>query len=394
MQAIGDTIFTKRVKDTENAFVTMGFEKSNQTADFFGAGTRPTYDTTDHVGIFLVRYGPIGDTLWLKWYENSNTYYNLNLGAGMAVGGDDHVAVLGFTSHDPVYPYNNVPFQIYLLKTDPQGVRLWDHTYGDPLINETPTDVIGLADGGYMIVGYSVIYTSLFPPVFTFPTFLLRTDSMGNQLSFSYLPGDYSSAYAVAPLADGNFLLERTWCPDSIDTCGASLAKIDVNGNILWQRFYPGLDPARTDAFYDAVELTDGTLLACGESQTPDTTLGWLMKTDASGYMLWQRFIDKTPQYDTFTRLTACSDGGILLTGQAQRDQLSDVWLVRLDSLGCDSAGCPTDIHTAVERPPAVEDRELTAAPNPFSGSTLITFRATSEGELLVRDALGRVVER
>ena len=36
----------------------------------------------------------------------------------------------------------------------------------------------------------------------------------------------------------------------------------------------------------------------------------------------------------------------------------------------------------------------MSAYPNPFTNTTLITFAPTSEGELLIRDALGRVVAR
>ena len=132
-----------------------------------------------------------------------------------------------------------------------------------------------------------------------------------------------------------------------------------------------------------------------------------MVKTDGAGYLEWQRFVDKTPSYDSFTRITACSDGGILMTGQMQRDQLSDVWLVKLDSNGCDSAGCPLDIHTGIT--PVVNSSEdeksavLAAMPNPFSGSTVLRYSVpdhcgppTSRGEthvtLAVRDALGREV--
>ena len=312
------------------------------------------------------------------------------------------LVVFGLTFHDTQAPYDDQPVQLYLMKCDSGGNRLWDHTYGNAADNETPSDLVELPDGGYLLMGYTY-FDQTTPPFYNIKTFLLRTDSMGVQQYFFYLPGTNLDLTCITATSDGDYVMAGTKCNAAIDTCSVAVVKIDASGNILWQReLWPDSTHAGISILEDIVELPDGSLVGCSRT-TPVSgglnAMGLVMKTDASGYQLWNRVIDKTPAYDSFTRITACSDGGIMLTGQMQRDQLSDVWLVKIDSLGCDSAGCPEDIHTGIT--PVVNSSEdeksavLAAMPNPFSTNTLITFPPMSrESGLVVRDALGRSVRR
>ena len=317
-------------------------------------------------------------------------------------GSDSNLIHLGLTVHDLIAPFDDEPQQIYLMKTDAQGNRLWDHTYGNMAHNEQPQDLVQLPDGGYLIVGYTY-FNQAMPPYYNIATFLLRTDAQGNELNINYLPGTNLDLTCIVAAYDGNYVLAGTHCNTDIDSCGVAVVKVDADGNILWQRTHWTQDAGTGIAIIDDIaELADGTFIGCGRL-TPDpndlNALGLVMKTDPAGFQLWNRTLDKTSSYDSFTRITSCSDGGILLTGQMQRDQLSDVWLEKLDSNGCDSAGCPEDIHTAlppVDTSSAVETHAvLTAMPNPFSGITVLRYAVPvgcGQVTLVVRDALGRSV--
>jgi hypothetical protein len=398
MDQQGDTLFTRRLLDTVHPYVVFGFEKSHTTNDFFASGKKQNQVALPYTTAFLARYNTQGDTVWYREYSNSDTTMNFLTGLYIDVDAEDHIAMVGYTYRDTVQPYDDGPIQIYLMKCDSAGNRLWDRTYGDPLLAEQPSDIVSLPDGGYLVVGYT-IFSHPFPQPATLQSFLIRTDSVGNELWLDYLPEEFGSAVSISRLGDGGFLLSGAKCNSVQDTCGGMLSKIDEWGDVLWQHFYPGHDIAVGAEFWDAGELPNGNLIAGGESDGPDTLQGWVMKTDANGNMLWQRFIDKTPTYDSFTRITACSDGGILLTGQMQRDQLSDVWLVKIDSLGCDSAGCPEDIHTGVT--PVVTSSEcdkgdeLMAIPNPSNGHLQLRgawLSGLHSAQVEILDATGRLV--
>jgi hypothetical protein len=402
MNGDGDTLFTRSLMDTIQPYKVFGFERCHLNSNYIGAGFKSTYSMLpDNVG-YLVRFNSVGDTLWYKEYVNSDPYYDVLLSSWLYLNDQDQIAQTGWTFHDTTYPYDDTPAQIYLMKTDAQGHRLWDRTYGSIADNESPTDLIGLPGGGYSIQGYTYFNGDPNPPYYHIGSFRIRTDSNGMEVSFNYFQGTNIGVTNSAPTADGNYVIVGTKCNSTIDSCAVALLKIDVNGNILWERIlWPDSTLAGISTLEDVLELADGTFIGCGRERSTinGQDAGLVMKMDANGNKIWSRIIDKTPGYDSFTRITSLSDGGILLTGQMQRDQLSDVWLVKIDSLGCDSAGCPLDIHTGIT--PVVTSSEvethamLTAVPNPFTNTTLITFPPLEAGgELVVRDALGRVVLR
>jgi hypothetical protein len=404
--ADGDTLFTRTIEDALHPYTSNAFESSLTTSDFFGCGLKQNTVSMPFTTSYLVRYTTSGDTAWYREYMNSDSNFQFLTHWAMDISANDDVAVLGLTTHDTIWPYNDEPAQLYLMKTGPQGDRLWDRTYGDPDINENCSDLIGLPDGGYLIVGYYQVLNQWFT-VDHVVGWMLRTDADGEQLWYQELSGSRSIAF-VSKMSGDHFLIGG----GVSDTCcgihnGGFIAEMDADGELIWEREYYRTDSI--DQFWDGLQLADGRIVVCGETKLGENNDqgGWVFMADPAGYQIWSRTINKTPGYDTFTRITACSDGGILLTGQAQRDQLSDVWLVKLDSNGCDSAGCPLDIHTGVT--PVVTSSEdeksavLAAMPNPFSGSTVLRYSVpdhcgppTSRGEthvtLEVRDALGRVV--
>jgi hypothetical protein len=395
----GDLLFTTSLADSVHPFAPTSFVNSRTTSDFFGCGLKQNQEVLPYTTSFIVRYNDQGDTLWYHEYTNSDPYYSFLTNWAMVVGPNDELTISGFTIHDAQAPYNTGPQRIHLMRTSPLGIKLWEHTYADHQHNEAPAALAPTPDGGFMIGGYYQVFTQNFQ-VDHAVAWLLKTDSLGNELWYRELDGNVGIQF-IHPLQDGNYLVGGS----SSDTCcgfriAGFVAKMDTAANLMWRKDYYRADSL--DGFWDGLELSDGSLLLCGEvNQTPGVfdQAGWLMKTDGEGNILWDRVIDKTGGYDTFSRITATSDGGILLTGQAHSDQLSDVWLVKIDSLGCDSAGCPLDIHTGIT--PVVTSSEvethamLTAVPNPFTNTTLITFPPLEAGgELVVRDALGRVVLR
>jgi hypothetical protein len=396
---VGDVLFTTALTDTVHPFATGSFASSRTSSDFFACGLKQNQEVLPYTTSYIVRYNDLGDTLWYREYSNIDPYYNFIANWALEVGPNDELTVSGYTIHDTQAPYNDVPIQFHLLRTNAEGVRLWEHNYGNPSINEIPEALAPTPNGGFMIGGYYQVFTQNFQ-VDHAVAWLLKTVSLGNELWYRELDGNVGIQF-IHPLQGGSFLVGGS----SSDTCcgvriAGFIAKMDTAANLIWRKDYYRADSL--DSFWDGLELSDGSLLLCGEvNQTPGVfdQAGWLMKTDGEGNILWDRVIDKTGGYDTFSRITATSDGGILLTGQAHSDQLSDVWLVKIDSLGCDSAGCPLDIHTGIT--PVVTSSEeekgefLTAQPNPFSTNTLITFPPMSrESGLVVRDALGRSVRR
>jgi hypothetical protein len=65
------------------------------------------------------------------------------------------------------------------------------------------------------------------------------------------------------------------------------ILKTDGSGNILWQKSYSGLTSYAGNVFNGIIQTSDGSFAATGESWTPDLTYGgpglWLVEIEPNG---------------------------------------------------------------------------------------------------------------
>lgn len=132
----------------------------------------------------------------------------------------------------------------------------------------------------------------------------------------------------------------------------AYIFKIDGAGELLWQRVLGG---SEFDEFSDMVATPDGGVLVVGFSSSNDGDIShnieplfshtggnaWMVKLDATGEIEWQQIHGGTHS-DGYQRLVATPDGGYLLAGNSQSNDLDvsenygnwDTWIVKTDAQG------------------------------------------------------------
>ncbi|MBK9731891.1 MAG: T9SS type A sorting domain-containing protein [Chitinophagaceae bacterium] len=144
------------------------------------------------------------------------------------------------------------------------------------------------------------------------------------------------------------------------------LVKTDGSGNIQWQKSYGGIDYEKAA---DVRVCPDGGYILVGfsESNTGDVTGNhgdydvWVMKTDVSGNLQWQRSIGGSG-YDAANGVVALNDGGFIVCGYSGSNDGDvtgnhgddDACIFKLDESGtilwskC-MGGLNTDVATGVE---------------------------------------------
>jgi hypothetical protein len=376
---------------------------------FIVAGFRPSYTNMDTVGYsYLARYDLNGDTLWTRQFTISDHSFNFLEVFGMRLDADDNIYVAGTIILDTVLPYNDEYGQIFLMKADQAGNTIWEGVYGQAGIHEGTWNLELLPNGGCVVVGFWYDWYDF--SHFLGVPFVVITDSDGDQVSYTELDDLFTRVmtYAIRT-ADNNIVLCGASALDNTLNYASQfyyegeLMKIDTAANVIWSRRFGGMGSETSDEFYAVDEDENGDLIVAGSSvDTTDlSSVGWIMKTDANGYLLWERYFNRSlnPANDIFSSVLACSDGGILATG-ASFDSLAiaqKIWLLKLDSLGCDSAGCPDAYHTAVPDLRPIDGVYLVAAPNPFKEATDIRWAWPAfarKCQLLVHDMSGRNVLR
>ena len=172
-------------------------------------------------------------------------------------------------------------------------------------------------------------------------------------------------------------------------------AHLDTNFRIDWIRKFPYSDTFGKRFISRISQLLDSNYILYGSSLV-DSVLhptGWIAKIDKHGNILWQRtYLSDTLNDCYIEDLIEKPDGSMVFVGTTGNDTLPswhhwDVWLVGLDSNGCDVGGCniPTRLP-AVSALPEV----FSIFPNPTTGN--ITISAIEGGVFALYSMDGRGV--
>lgn len=158
-------------------------------------------------------------------------------------------------------------------------------------------------------------------------------------------------AAAVITLPNGHYLLGGTSnsTNGNFSTYGSDdfiITETDANGNILWQNHFGGTN---IDKLTSLKRNAAGEIFACGYTASNNTQVTgqhgltdiWLIKTDASGNLIWQRTFGGSAN-DVANAMILTSDGGLLIGGSSESSNgnttnnhgSNDFWIVKTDGAG------------------------------------------------------------
>lgn len=117
-------------------------------------------------------------------------------------------------------------------------------------------------------------------------------------------------------------------------------------------------------------------------------------KADKNGNLIWQRHYDGEPTIPNyFYGFNTTSDGGFIITGQYNHigQPYQNLWLVKTDSLGCDSVSC--SFVTDVVKLNSIESL-YRVYPNPAKEILNIEIKTyNKETELSFKNILGQSIK-
>jgi hypothetical protein len=300
----GGDVGTSVQQASDGGFVVAGLTRS------YGAGD---WD------IWLVKAGATGDKVWDKTFGGTGD----DEGHSVEQTSDGGYVITGFTTSNGADSGD-----VWLIRTDASGNKLWDKTFGGSGDDEG-NSVQQTSDGGYIIAGY----TSSFGAG-NYDAWLIKTDADGNKLWDKTFGGtDDDQGFSVQQTSDGGYVLTGFTHSSGAVMGDVWLIKTDSSGNKVWDRTYGG---SGGDAGWSVRQTTDGGYIIAGSTNSiPGGGGAWLIKTDTSGNKVWDRtFGTRGDEYAYSVRQT--SDGGYILTGNTAVAgvHICNVWLVKTDSTG------------------------------------------------------------
>ena len=296
--------------------------------DDHGSAVQPTVDGGYVIVGYTTSYGSGRTDVWLiKTDSHRNEIWNKTFGEskwdkGFSVQQTNDGGYIIIAEKN--YPDINVSWNasdmsispIWLIKTDSNGNKLWDRTFGEPL-DFSGYSIQQTKDGGYIFVGskYSLISSSR-------DIWLVKTDSSGKKLWDKTFGGLYSSneGICVQQTSDGGYIVAgSTGSTKNLSVDGYPdkivwLIKTDARGTEQWNKTF-GLGTGSS-----VQQTSDGgyileDYLPVHVNQSISTPIpSKLIKTDANGNKLWEA------NAGSGMSVQQTSDGGYITTGIIKTD--------------------------------------------------------------------------
>ncbi len=238
---------------------------------------------------------------------------------------------------------------VYLVKTnadgnvDPEDPSTWEKTFGGPE-SDSGASVARTTDGGYVVAGWTWSFGAG-----ELDVYLVRTDAAGNKLWERTFGGPQSDLGAsVAQTTDGGYIVVgSTGSFGAGDSDDVYLIKTDADGNVdpedpsTWEKTFGGLE---RDSGASVAQTTDGGYIVVGTTSSfgAGGSDVYLIKTDADGNVdpddpsTWEKTFGG-PEWDTGASVAETTDGGYIVagsTGPPGGPEVIDLVLVRTDWQG------------------------------------------------------------
>lgn len=311
--------------------------KQTSTGGYIVGGSANSTDgdiTFHHGGIsvqhdfWIVNLDSLGNIIWQKCLGGSNADVAKDLqetaDGGFIVAGQTNSLDGDVTGHHGTTTYADC----WIVKLNINGDIQWQKSLGGSL-DEFSNSIHQTSDGGFIIAGDS--------------------KSSDGDVSFHW----------------GSFVENDFW-----------IVKTDSSGAIIWEKTFGGTG---IDMVNSISQTSDGGYVVTGYTSSNDGDLTglhglsfdydyWIIKLNDSGVIQWQKVIGGTGN-DVARCIQQTNDDGYIVAGSSSsmngdvsgNNGSGDFWIVKLSPV----VGVP-ELGNSV--------REINISPNPFSGSTSISF--------------------
>jgi len=328
-------------------------------------------DSTIYGYAYIMKHNSNGDTLWKKEFHDTISTHTYKY---LAFYNFKETYDKGFIIVGEVKATQQYDNDIFMIKIDSLGETEWYKTYGHPITIERGCSVIQTPDTGYLIGGYR--YRAGLD--YSGDGLLIKSDKYGNKQWEKTIGGPYTDFIAYVTMSyDSNYLVVLSYAYEEsfpgYPKRQINIMKVNPLKQVLWSKHYRIHILQTVENIY---ELSDHNIVVVGFSYISDTINmadgheGFIMKLNDFGDSLWYR--DYSYQsylvngaHNRFHDLKPTLDGGFIACGyfiNYYQPFTQSGWLVKTDSMGCDTPGCNT---IGIHEYPDLNISDVNVYPNP-----------------------------
>lgn len=262
------------------------------------AGETKSKDAYDH-DVYVVRTDGKGALLWEKVFGGARCDYAWSV---------QQTKDGGFILAGGTESYGVGIYDVYLVRIDSAGEIIWEKTYGGAA-SDCGYSLLQLADGGFLIAGNTEPFGGGNPDVY-----LLKTDSDGSmvwQKTYGGAGSEYG--WSLLEASGGGYIIagEKEVSSDAGGWLAAYLARVDGEGNLIWEKTYGG---ARGSSFYGACRVADGYVLT-GKIESAGGYDLYMVKTAEDGSLVWEKTVEGAGAGSGYA-VAQSRGGGLIVAGK------------------------------------------------------------------------------
>ncbi len=218
--------------------------------------------------------------------------------------------------------------------------------------NDVARCVQQTSDGGYIVAGWTTSFGQG-----NADAWLVKVNASGSMEWNRTIGGvGKDEAYSVQATSDGGYVIAGCTESSGAGLSDSWLIKTNGSGVVNWDRQFGGV---YNDYAFSVQQTNDGGYVVAGytESFGAGSSDYWLVKTDQLGIPLWNQTYGGAGLDQAFSVVQASDGNGYVIAGQTNSLGAggSDFWLVRTDSLGIllwsrSFGGSNADVARSVQR--------------------------------------------
>jgi hypothetical protein len=260
--------------------------------------------------------GKAPEVEWQKTYGGTISYMSCSITAS----GDGGYVVAGVNSS------KEGDFDFCILKLDRHGDKIWDKIYGGPR-DDWAFTVTPDGDGGYIVGGYNASFGAGAADIW-----ILKLDSQGNRIWDKTYGGTGAVAFSIISTDDGGYIVAGL--THSFGDSDCWILKLDRQGNKIWDKTYGG---GGKDWAKSIVPTGDGGYIVAGTTSSFGSGKDdfWILKLDSQGNKIWDKTYGGAGD-DRASSIMAAGDGGYIVAGTTNSFGVGndDFWILKLDNQG------------------------------------------------------------
>jgi len=227
-----------------------------------------------------------------SFYDKGQSVIELSDGGYLIAGNSQS------SNHD--LAFNHGMFDWWIVRINKAGNIVWKKTLGGTL-EDYVRQVIATPDGNFLCIGETQSNNGdVTGYIESIDFWVIKINDSGNVIWKKCYGGtSIDRGYSACVASDGNLMIagmtesETPYIENNHGISDFLVIKIDLNGDIIWQKTYGGSD---VDDCKSIKKTSDGGYLLCGNSRSSNGDLNnnkgeldvWIVKINANGDIQWQ----------------------------------------------------------------------------------------------------------